>query len=156
MLKYDTCNFLLNTGTLLWLLFILIIRILICFVAWILTKTCYRKSNKVYVFYNNLQKKLFWGEILAFFIGGFIEFYMSSYIATQKPIAESTFSDSSFELKNGEVLSFYGSIISILILVMILCSSIWIVFINYEKLDEIHFKIKFEELYSGIQYKSKL
>ena len=50
-LKYDTCNFLLNIGTLLFLLYFLVGKILVCFIAWILTRTCYKKSNKVYVFY---------------------------------------------------------------------------------------------------------
>jgi len=68
-------------GTLLWFFFILMAKMMVCFIAWILTKTCYRKSNKVYVFYNNLQKMLFWTDVLAFFIGGFIEVSMSSYIA---------------------------------------------------------------------------
>jgi len=59
-LKYDTCNFLLNIGTLLYLLYILVTKILVCFIAWILTRTCYKKSNKVYVFYKKLWKQLFW------------------------------------------------------------------------------------------------
>ena len=54
MLKYDTCNFLLNIGSLLFILWIILSKVLVCFIAWILTRTCYKKSNRVYVFYNNL------------------------------------------------------------------------------------------------------
>jgi len=90
-LKYDSCNFLLNLGTLLFLLYILLAKIMACFIAWILTKTCKRKSNKVYAFYNNLYKKLFWNEMITFVGGACIEFTMAAYIAVWKPIPERTF-----------------------------------------------------------------
>ena len=126
-LKYDSCNFLLNMGTLLFLLYILLCKILDCFIAWILTRTCYRKSNKVYVFHNNLRKQLFWTEILGFIIGAFIEFTMASYIAILKPIPESTFPNDEHKLMAGEVLSFWSAVLTMPIMIITVGASIWII-----------------------------
>ena len=68
---------------------------------------------------------------------------MSSYIAIYNPMKESTFRNTEFEIINGEVLSFYGSIISVFILIPIVGSSIWILFVDQKKLEEDQFKDQF-------------
>ena len=114
-------------------------RIIGCFLAWILTRTCFRKSNKVYVFYNNLRKTLFWTEILAFIAGAFIEFAMSAYIALWEPIGETTFLNDEFDLLSGEVLSYWLAVITVPILIITLAASIWIIFKDPEELELIPF-----------------
>ena len=130
----------------------MILRIFACFVAWILTRTCYRKSNKVYCFYNNLFKQLFWTEIITFLGGAFIELTMSSYIAVFKPIPESTFPNDEHDLMSGEVLSYWLAVSIIPIMILVVAASIWIIFKNPEDLEYIPFKLKYEVLYSSTKY----
>ena len=117
-----------NLGTILFMTLYLFGKIIVCFIGWILTKTCKRKSNKVYFFYNNLHKGLFWNGIIIFIVGAFIEFTMAAYIAVWEPIPETTFPNDKVEVMSGEVISYWSAVFTIPIILITVAASGWIIF----------------------------
>ena len=77
---------------------------------------------------------------MAFIIGGFIEFTMSTYIATHSPIKETTFLNDEHDLVSGEVISFYSAVLTVPVLVITVSASIWIIFKHPDDLEIIYFK----------------
>ena len=57
---------------------------------------------------------------------------------------------------SGEVLSYYFSIISLIVVCLIIIASVWIIFKDEEKLEDSQFQIKYKELYANNTYSTKM
>jgi hypothetical protein len=71
-LGFDTYNFVLNSGTTMWLIFIWIVLSLVTL--------CLRKISKLNSFVNYLYKNLFYGMIIRISLECYVELLISAYL----------------------------------------------------------------------------
>ena len=78
---YDSCNFLLNSGSMILFLMILVLRYVLYYFMKAVNMSTNKKYTKLVKFAKELESKLFWGNFIMFLSTAYIEFGVSTYIA---------------------------------------------------------------------------
>ena len=127
----DTTNFLLNCGSLILFLLILIFRYVLFFCLKGINKANRQQYAPLVKYAEELADGLFWGNFILFILEAYIEFGLSAYMAVVKPVEADTFGE---DTMSGEVLSYYLSWLFFPLLVLIIPGlAIWIIFVPAEK-----------------------
>ena len=124
-ISYDSCNYILNSGSMMLYLFYLVFQTLLIGILAIINKVTHNRYPKIATCQENAKRRVFWNGFFILFLQGYLEFGLSLMMAFERPLP-SAFGKG---FKSGEFMSYILAVASVVVIFMVVPGfAVWFVF----------------------------